>query len=96
MRSNEPYRGLNFIVEIEGRQLASFNPVSGLGDIANELEHSVSRESLPNRKASGRQDFDIIRLVNGRASSADLYTWYLQATQGKMQGKRGSLIIGET
>lgn len=73
MPNNDPYSGFRFIVEIDGQPLASFDSVSGLDEIENGLAHSVHCENLPDPKGPRRQEYEIIRLSNGRAGSADLY-----------------------
>jgi len=95
MTSDDRYNGFNFIVEIEGKRLARFRSVSGLNESAEEIEHSEPGESWSGRRLGSPTKYSVITLVNGFASSADLYSWYLRVSKGMNDRKRGSVIFAD-
>lgn len=63
MLSNDPYSGFNFIVEIDGNHLASFESVSDGTKWKIGLAHSVQSARMSDRKATRHQEYGSIRLA---------------------------------
>jgi phage tail-like protein len=81
-----------FKIEIEGVTQASFSAVSGM-ESSTEVIHYVDGDDLRVRKRPGRTTFSNIILTQGVINTTDLWEWYKQVMNGKIERKAGSIIV---
>jgi phage tail-like protein len=87
----DPYLNFNFRVEIDGVQVAAFHECSGLESSIDIIEHREG--GGPIRKLPGNNKFANIVLKRGLTDNRDLYDLHLQALDGQITRKSGSIIL---
>lgn len=90
----DPYRNFNFLVEIDGITQAGFSDVSGFGASTDPIEYREGGE--PNntvRKLPGVTKWNNITLKWGLTDSRELFDWYQDIANGKIERKNGSIIV---
>ncbi|MFC5406956.1 phage tail protein [Cohnella soli] len=82
-----------FVVELDNMLVAGFSEVFGL---ETQIEYEEIREGGVNgyvhRLPKGVRNSSIV-LKRGLSSSQELWSWYSQATLGKVTRKSGSIIL---
>ena len=89
----DPYRNFRFLVEIDGIVQAGFSECNGFGSNLEVIEYREGGDSTTVRKLPGKTAYTDIVLKWGLTSSRDLYDWHLQAIQGRISRRNGSIII---
>ena len=89
----DPYGNFNFLVEIDGITRAAFHEVSGFDSTIDVVEHREGGENTTVRKLPGMTKHSNIVLKWGLADDADLYNWYRDAVNGKVQRRNGSIVL---
>ena len=89
----DPYNNFNFLVEIDGIARAAFQMVSGFDSSIDVIEHREGGENTTTRKLPGLARYSNIQLKWGMADDRDLYDWPLQAVQGNVVRKNGSIVL---
>jgi phage tail-like protein len=89
----DPYLNFRFLVEIAGIQQASFMECTGLGSHIEVVEYREGGDVASVRKLAGRVSYPDIVLKWGVTDSQELYKWHLQAIQGQVQRKNGSVVL---
>ncbi len=89
----DPYRNFNFLVEIDGITQAGFSDCSGFGASTDPIEYREGGETKTVRKLPGLTKYTNITLKWGLTDSKDLYNWYRDVVNGKIQRKNGSIIV---
>jgi len=89
----DPYKNFRFLVEIDGITQASFAECSGLGSEIEVIEYREGGERTTVRKLAGRVRHPDIVLKWGVTTSRELYDWHLQALNGNIQRKNGSIVL---
>jgi phage tail-like protein len=87
----DPFLNFNFRVEIEGLQVAAFHECSGLESSIDVIEHREG--GGPIRKLPGINKFPNIVLKRGITDNRELYDQHLNALDGRIQRKSGSIIL---
>ncbi len=92
---NDPYRGYNFLVEIDGITRAGFRECSGLDSTQDPIEYREGNEGLTARKLPGLNKYSNISLKWGITDDAELWDWRQQVMDGNIAGarKNGSIIL---
>lgn len=87
---HDPYRGFNFLVEIDGTTAAGFSEVSGL---ASEVENIEYREGGDRRvrQLPGLVTFPRVVLKRGLTTDRTLWEWHRTVLNG--QAERRSVRI---
>jgi phage tail-like protein len=88
----DPFKGFRFRVEIEGIQQAGFSECSSAGSHVEVVEYREGGEVASVRKLPGKISYPDITLKWGTTVSHELYDWHMQAVQGKIQRKTGSVV----
>jgi phage tail-like protein len=89
----DPFPGFNFKVEIDGVTRGSFQEVT-LGATTNTpLEYREGTDRPTVRKLPGTIKYDNIVLKWGLDDNRELYTWYTDVAQGKVERKNGSIVL---
>ena len=89
----DPYRNFNFLVELDGITQAGFSDCSGFGASTDPIEYREGGENKTPRKLPGLTKFTNITLKWGLTDSRELYDWYRDVVNGKIQRKNGSIIV---
>jgi phage tail-like protein len=93
MPPNDPYRNFNFLVEIDGITQAGFAECTGFGASNDPIEYREGGENTTVRKLPGVTKYSNIVLKWGLTDSRELYDWFRDITQGKVERKNGSVIL---
>jgi phage tail-like protein len=87
---NDPYKAFNFLVEIDGIQVAGFTECTGLSTETDIIEYREGSERGGLRKIPGLTKFSNITLKRGLTQNRDL--WKL--AQGRDKRRRGPAVGG--
>jgi phage tail-like protein len=90
---DDPYRGFNFRVEIEGISLAAFSEVGGLESETAVIEYRVGGEPNTVRKLPGLTKYANIVLRRGITQDAELWNWRKNIIEGKADRRNGSIVL---
>ncbi len=89
----DPYRGFNFLVEIDGITRAGFQECSGLDSSTDLVEYREGADPNHKRKLTGLNTFSNITLKWGITDSDELWRWRQSAVNGVPERKNGSIIL---
>jgi phage tail-like protein len=89
----DPFRGFNFLVELDGIAQASFTECTGLGSTTEVIENREGGDNVTVRKLPGKTSYSDISLKWGMTSSTELWDWRQQITDGNVVRKNGSIVM---
>ena len=89
----DPYRGFNFLVEIDGITQAGFQEVSGLDATTAPVEYREGTDPTHVRKLTGLNTYSAISLKRGITDSDELWKWRETVIDGKTVRKNGSIVL---
>jgi len=89
----DPYRGFNFLVEIDGITQAGFQEVSGLDSSTDSVDYREGSDPNHVRKLTGLNKVSAITLKRGITDSDELWKWRLTVIEGKAERRNGSIIL---
>jgi len=89
----DPYRGFNFLVEIDGITQAGFQECSGLDATTDAIDYREGSDPNHVRKLTGLNKFSPITLKRGLTDSDELWKWRQTVIDGKTVRKNGSIIL---
>jgi phage tail-like protein len=89
----DPYRNFNFLVEIQGITQAGFTDCSGFGASNDPIEYREGGHVTSPRKLPGMTKYTNITLKWGLTDSRELYDWFRDVVNGKIERKNGSIIV---
>jgi phage tail-like protein len=89
----DPYRNFNFLVEIGGITQAGFSDCSGFGSSTDPIEYREGGENTTVRKLPGMTKNTNITLKWGLTDSTELYDWYREIVNGKVDRRNGSIVV---
>jgi phage tail-like protein len=89
----DPYRGHQFLVEIDGITRASFRECSGLDARQQVVEYREGGDPLTERKLPGLNTFTNITLRWGITDDAQFWNWRKSAMDGQVERKNGSIVL---
>jgi len=89
----DPYRGFNFLVEIDGITQAGFQEVSGLDASTAAVDYREGADPAHVRKLTGMNTYGAITLKRGITDSDELWKWRKTVIDGKAQRKNGSIVL---
>src|SRR5829696_6782317 len=92
----DPYRNFDFLVEIDGITQAGFSDCSGFGSSTDPIEYREGGEIKTVRKLPGLTKHNNLTLKWGLTDSRELYKWYREIVEGKINRKNGSIIVLDT
>ncbi|MCU0501253.1 MAG: phage tail protein [Anaerolineae bacterium] len=93
MARTDPFRGFNFIVEIDGVARAGFRECSGLDTTQDVVEYREGNEPITPRKLPGLAKYANVVLKGGVTDDKSLWTWRKTAIDGKVERKNGSIVL---
>jgi phage tail-like protein len=89
----DPYRGFNFVVEIDGITQAGFQEVTGLDATTGSVDYREGTDPNHARKLPGLNTYASITLKRGITDSDELWKWRQTVIDGKAQRKNGSIVL---
>jgi phage tail-like protein len=89
----DPYRGFNFLVEIDGITQAGFQEVSGVDASTDPVDYREGTDPNHVRKLSGLNKYSPIMLKRGITDSDELWEWRQTVIDGKTERKNGSIVL---
>jgi phage tail-like protein len=89
----DPYRGFNFLVEIDGITQAGFQEVSGLDASTDAVDYREGSDPNHVRKLTGLNKYSAITLKRGITDSDELWKWRQTVIDGKTDRRNGSIIL---
>jgi phage tail-like protein len=93
MARNDPYAQYNFILEIEGTNVAGFAEVGGLSMEQDIIEYREGSDTATVRKLPGLRKYGNISLKRGYTQSRELWDWRKTTIDGLTQRKSGAVIL---
>ena len=90
---NDPYRGFNFLVEIDGIAQAGFQECSGLDSQTASVDYREGNYANHVHKLTGLNTYSAITLKRGITDSDELWKWRMTAVDGKTVRKNGSIVL---
>jgi len=92
----DPFRGFNFIVEINGIQKAGFRECSGLDASTDVAEYREGKDAGNiARKLTGLNKHSNIVLKWGITDDHSLWDWRKKVIDGKTERQPGSIILND-
>jgi phage tail-like protein len=88
----DPYKNFRFLLEIDGIVQAGFSDCSGFGSNVEVIEYRQGGDPNTVRKLAGKVSYPDLTLKWGLTDSHELYDWHLQAVNGQIERKNGSII----
>jgi phage tail-like protein len=89
----DPYRGYNFLVEIDGITQAGFQECGGLDASTDSVDYREGADPNHVRKLSGMNKYSALTLKRGLTDSDELWKWRKTVIDGKPERKNGSIIL---
>jgi phage tail-like protein len=89
----DPYRGFNFLLEIDGITQAGFQEVGGLDASTDPVDYREGTDPNHVRKLSGLNKYSPIALKRGITDSDELWKWRQTVIDGKTERKNGSIVL---
>ena len=89
----DPYMNFNFLVEIDGITRAGFHEVSGIDSTIDVVEHREGGDNTSPRKLPGLTKHANIVLKRGITDDTQLWQWHLDAVNGTLTRKNGSIVL---
>lgn len=90
---NDPFRGYNFKVELDGITRAGFRECSGLDSSQDPIDYREGTDPRINRKLPGMVKHSNISLKWGITDDRELWDWRQQVMEGGITRKNGSIIL---
>jgi phage tail-like protein len=90
---NDPYSAFNFVVEIEGTDVAGFSECSGLTMETDPIEYRDGNEDITVRKLPGLKKYGNISLKRGFTDNAALWEWRKTVMDGQTVRRSGSIVL---
>ena len=90
----DPYRGFNFVVEIDGIPRGAFSEVSGLtaeGDSVDYREGTDVQSSV--RKLIGMRKYTNVMLKRGYTADKSLWQWYANISNGVADRRNVTIVL---
>jgi phage tail-like protein len=89
----DPFRGFNFLVEIDGITQAGFQEVSGLDATTPAVDYREGTDPNHVRKLSGLNQYSAITLKRGITAADELWKWRQTVIDGKTERRNGSIVL---
>ena len=89
----DPYLTSKFYIEIQGIEQASFAECSGLAVETEVFEYQEGGLNEYVHKLPGRSKVSNVTLKRGITDSNELWDWYRDVVQGKIERKNVSIVL---
>ena len=91
-RPNDHLVTSKFKIEIEGITQGTFAAMDGI-ESTTEVVHYADGDDIIERKRPGRTRYSNIVLKRGFVNTDELWQWYKNVADGKVERKAGSIIL---
>ncbi len=92
-QGKDHHLGLRFWVQIEGVEIAGFSEVSGLSIETETFEYAEGGLNTFTHKLPVRAKYTNVTLKRGMDRGHDLFTWYKNSLEGRLQRKNISIMV---
>jgi len=89
----DPYRGFNFMVEIDGITQAGFQECGGLDVSTDPVDYREGTDPNHLSKLTGLNKYVPVTLKRGITDSDELWKWRQTVIDGKAERRNGSIIL---
>lgn len=90
----DPYRGFNFIIEIDGVPRGAFSEVGGLTAEGDSADYREGTDVQPNvRKLVGLRKYTNITLKRGYTADKALWQWYTNIFNGLPDRRNVTIVL---
>jgi phage tail-like protein len=89
----DPYRGFNFLVELDGITQAGFSEVTGLDASTAAVDYREGTDPKHVRKLDSLNTYSPISLKRGITDSDELWKWRETVIDGATERKNGSIVL---
>lgn len=89
----DPYRGFNYLVEINGITQAGFQECSGLEASTDATDYREGTDPTHLRKLPALHKYSAITLKRGITDSDELWQWRKTVIDGRTERKSGSIVL---
>lgn len=89
----DPFRGFNFLVEIDGIAQAGFQEVGGLDASTDAVDYREGTDAPHVRKLPALNKYSPITLKRGITKDDELWKWRETVINGKAERKNGSIVL---
>lgn len=90
---SDPFRGYNFLVEIDGIAEAGFQECSGLDSSTDAVDYREGSDPSHVRKLTGLTKYSPITLKRGITESDKLWKWRQGIVDGRAERRNISVIL---
>lgn len=90
---NDPFAQFNFIVELDGIQVAGFTEVGGIATESDMIEYREGADTPTVRKLPGLLTYTNITLKKGYTTNTELWDWRKTTLDGVTERRGGSIIL---
>lgn len=90
----DPYRGYNFLLEIDRVPRGAFSEVGGLTADGDSVDYREGSDMQPNvRKLSGLRKFVNLTLKRGYTQDRSLWQWYVNVMNGVDDRRNVTIVL---
>lgn len=90
---NDPYAQFNFIVELDGIDVAGFTEIGGIAAESDIIEYREGADQPTARKLPGLLTYSNITLKKGYTTNTELWDWRKTTLDGMTERKGGAIIL---
>jgi phage tail-like protein len=91
---NDPFGQFNFLIDIDGVEVAGFSECSGLTTDTDAIDYREGADPQLNvRKLSGLRKYTNVVLKRGYTKDDALWNWRKDIINGKVERKSGSITL---
>ncbi len=90
---NDPYAQFNFIVELDGIDVAGFTEIGGIASESDIIEYREGADQATARKLPGLLTYSNITLKKGYTTNTELWDWRKTTLDGMTERKGGAIIL---
>ncbi|MEO0425114.1 MAG: phage tail protein [Pseudomonadota bacterium] len=91
---NDPFRGFNFVVEMDNTPIAGFSEVGGLSAHGDPTEYREGNDPENHvRKLVGLRKYDNLSFKRGYVQDDTLWRWFTNIANGVDDRRNGSITL---
>lgn len=91
---NDPYRGYNFVLEIDNVPRGGFSEVGGLTAEGDSVDYREGTDLQPNvRKLMGMRKYANLTLKRGYTQDKALWQWYTNVMNGVADRRNVTIVL---
>jgi len=90
----DPYRGYNFVLEIDRVPKGAFSEVGGLTADGDSVDYREGTDKQPNvRKLAALRKFGPLQLKRGYTQDRSLWQWYVNVMNGQEDRRNVTIVL---